>query len=146
MAIPCAGLHPLIFHWVARIVRALDLVSGANISVVSLDPLTRLEEVAEDLVKNSNVVEASGWVGTLDPYQVPPYNTYPDLVAEGPLERVLVTCKPVPRLHLSCLWDPENLSSQAGSCCLCCSFLILKVNLWCWWQRPWGYEDRCKKR
>ena len=79
MAIPCAGLHPLIFHWVAGIVRALDLVGGANISVVSLDPLTRLEGVAEDLVKNSNEVEASGWVGTLDPNQPPPYNTYPDL-------------------------------------------------------------------
>jgi hypothetical protein len=72
MAIPCVGVHPLIFHRVAQIVRALDLVGGDNISVVSLDPLTRLEEVAEDLVKNSNVIEASIWVGTLDPYQVPP--------------------------------------------------------------------------
>jgi hypothetical protein len=72
VAIPCARLHPLIFHWVAGIVRALDLVGSANISVVSLDPLTRLEEVAEDLIKNSNVVEAFGWVGTLDPNQVPP--------------------------------------------------------------------------
>ena len=91
----------------AGIVRALDLFGGANISVVSLDPLTGLEEVAEDLVKNSNVVEASGWVGTLDPNQVPLYNTYPDVVAEGRLERVLVGGKPVPRLCLSCLWDPE---------------------------------------
>ena len=72
MAIPCTGLHPFVFHWVAWIVRALDLVGGANISVVSLNPLTRLEEVAENLVKNSNLVEVSGWVGTLDPYQVPP--------------------------------------------------------------------------
>jgi len=72
MEIPCAGLHPLVFHRVARIVRALDLVGGANISVVSLDPLTRLKEVAEDLVKNSNVVEASRWMGTLEPYQLPP--------------------------------------------------------------------------
>ena len=91
----------------AGIVWALDLFGGANISVVSLDPLTGLEEVAEDLVKNSNVVEASGWVGTLDPNQVPLYNTYPDVVAEGRLERVLVGGKPVPRLCLSCLWDPE---------------------------------------
>ena len=65
VAIPCAGLRPLVFHWGAGIVRALDLVGGANISIVSL-------EVAEDLVKNSHVVEASGWVGTLDPNQVPP--------------------------------------------------------------------------
>ena len=72
VGIPCAELHPLVFHRVAWIVWALDLVGGVNISVVSLDPLTRLEEVAEDLVKNSNVVDASGWVGTLDPYQVPP--------------------------------------------------------------------------
>ena len=60
MAIPCAGLHPLVFHWVARIVQALDLVGGANISVVSLDPFTRLEEVAEDLVKDSNVSGSGG--------------------------------------------------------------------------------------
>ena len=45
----------------------LDFGSGPNISVVSLDPLTRLKEVAEDLVENSNDIEASGWVGTLDP-------------------------------------------------------------------------------
>ncbi len=111
MMIPCAGLHPLVFHWIAGIVRALDLVGGANISGVSLDPLTRLEEVAEDLVKNSNVVEASGWVGTLDPNQVHQNNTYPDLVAEGRLERVLVGGKPVPRLCLSCLWGTVELAA-----------------------------------
>ena len=44
VVIPCAGLYPLILHRVARIVRALDLVGGANISVVSLYPLTRLED------------------------------------------------------------------------------------------------------
>mgnify|MGYP006183343783 CR=1 FL=1 len=70
-------------------------------------PLTRIKEVAEDLVKNSNIIKASGWVGTLDPYQVPPYNTYPDLVAEGGLPRVLVGGEGVPRLCLSCLRDPE---------------------------------------
>ncbi len=72
MAIPCAGLHPLIFHWVARIVRALDLVCGTDVAVVRCRPRRALEEVAEDLVKNSNIIKASGWVGTLDPYQVPP--------------------------------------------------------------------------
>jgi hypothetical protein len=84
MAIPCAGLHPLVFHLVAGIVRALDLVGGANISVVSLDPLARLEEVAEDLVKNSNVVEASGGVGTLDPNQPPPLQYLPRSRSGGP--------------------------------------------------------------
>ena len=72
VGIPCAGLHPLVFHRVAWIVWALDLVGGANISIVSLYPLTQLEEVVEDIVKNSNVVEASGWVGTLDLNQDPP--------------------------------------------------------------------------
>ncbi len=86
MAILCTGLHPLVFYWVARIVRALDLVGGATISIVSLDPLTLLKEVTEDLFKNSNAIEASGWVGTLDSYQAPPHNTYPNLLAEGRLE------------------------------------------------------------
>ena len=72
MAIPSAGLHPLIFRWVARIIRALDLVGGTDVAIVGLDALALLKEVAEDLVKNSNINKASGWVGTLDPYQVPP--------------------------------------------------------------------------
>ncbi len=134
VAIPCAGLHPLVFQWVARIVRALDLVSGANISVVSLDPLTWLEEVAEDLVKSCNVVESSGWVGTLDPYQVPPYNTYPHLVAEGRLERVLVGGEPVPRLRLSCLWDPEigPVDGHQAVVAYVVYFLIFKIGLRLW--------------
>jgi len=72
VAIPSAGLHPLNFRWVARIIRELDLVCGTDIAVVGLDALALLKEVAEDLVKNCNVIKASGWVGTLDPYQVPP--------------------------------------------------------------------------
>ena len=63
MAVPCTGLHPLVFHWVARIVGSRDLVGGANISVVSLDPLTWLKGMEEDLVKKCNVVEELGWVG-----------------------------------------------------------------------------------
>ena len=69
VAISCAGLHFLVFYWIARVIRALYLVGGVNsISVISLDSLTRLKEVTEDLVKNNNVSEASSWVGTLDPY------------------------------------------------------------------------------
>jgi hypothetical protein len=130
VAIPCAGLHPLVFHLVAGIVRALDIVGGANISVVSLDPLTRLEEVAEDIVKNSNVVEASGWVGTLDPNQVPPYYNYPDLVAEGRLERV----EPVPRLCLSCLWDLETgpVYGHQAVVAYVIYFSIFKIDLCLW--------------
>ena len=68
MAISCAGLHPLIFLWIARVVRALYLVGGADIAVIGLDSLTRLEEITKDLVENNNVSEASNWVGTLYPY------------------------------------------------------------------------------
>jgi hypothetical protein len=46
VAIPCVGLHPLVFHWVAGIVRALDLVGGANISVVSLEVRRTLLKIA----------------------------------------------------------------------------------------------------
>jgi hypothetical protein len=90
--------------WVAR---ALDLVGGTDVAGVGLDALALLEEVAEDLVENGNIIKASGWVRTLDPCQVPPYNTYPNLVAEGGLPRVFVGGEPVPRLCLSCLRDPE---------------------------------------
>ena len=81
------------------------------------------------IVKTSNVVEASSWVGILDPYQVPPYNTYPDLVAEGRLERVLVICKPVPLLHFSCLWDPEigPVDGHQAVICLCHLFFSSKL-------------------
>jgi hypothetical protein len=72
VAISCARLHPLIFHRVARVVRAIDLVRGTDIAVVDLDLLTRLKEMAEDLVKNIEVGEVSGWVGTLDLFQVSP--------------------------------------------------------------------------
>jgi hypothetical protein len=67
-AISCVGLYPLCFHWIARVAQTLDLVGGANISVISLDSLSRLKEVMEDLVENINVGEAPSRVGTLDPH------------------------------------------------------------------------------
>jgi hypothetical protein len=102
VAIPCGdcipsfstGLHGLSGHLILSAARTYPLSASTR------SPGSRI-------VKTSNVVEASSWVGTLDPYQVPPYKTYPDLVAEGRLVRVLVICKPVPLLHFSCLWDPE---------------------------------------
>ena len=134
MAIPRAGLHPLIFYSVARIVRALDLVGGTDVAVVGLDALAFLEEVAEDLVKNSNIIKASGWVGTLDPYQVPPYNTYPNLLAEGRLPRVLVGGEPVPRLCLSCLRDPEisPIDGHQAVVAHVVYFSIFKIDLRLW--------------
>ena len=81
MAIPRAGLHPLIFHWVARIVRALDLVGGTDVAVVGLDALARVEEVPKDLVEDLDVRLCPSGVRTLDPHQVPAQNANPNLVS-----------------------------------------------------------------
>ena len=64
LVISCAGLHALVFFWIARVVRAL----GADIAVISLNSLTGLEEVTEHLNENNNVSEASSWVG--DPVSI----------------------------------------------------------------------------
>ena len=39
-AISCTGLHPLVFHRITWVVRALDLVGSADIAVIGLDLLT----------------------------------------------------------------------------------------------------------
>ena len=64
LVISCAGLHALVFLWIARVVRALR----ADIAVISLNSLTGLEEVTEHLNENNNVSEASSWVG--DPVSI----------------------------------------------------------------------------
>jgi hypothetical protein len=46
VVISCTRLHTLNFHRVAQAVGVLDLVRGTNIAIVSLDPLTQLEELA----------------------------------------------------------------------------------------------------
>ncbi len=101
------GLHPLVLDRVAWVVRALDLVGGANVAIVGLNALARLKEVPKDLVEDLDVGELSGWIGTLDPHQVPTQNTYPGLVPEGGLARILVGGKPVACGCLPCLRDPK---------------------------------------
>jgi hypothetical protein len=85
VAVPCAGLHSLVGDGVARVVRALDLVGGANVAVVGLDMLALLEEVAEDLVKDLDVRPRTGRVRSIDLHEVTPEDTHPDLVSEGGL-------------------------------------------------------------
>jgi hypothetical protein len=85
VAEPCAGLYSLVGDGVARVVRALDLVGGADVAVVRLDALALLEEVAEDLVKNLDVRPRTGGVRSIDPHEVTPEDTHPDLVSEGGL-------------------------------------------------------------
>ncbi len=89
------GLYPLVLDGVARVVWALDLVRGANIAIVGLDAFASLEKLPKDLVEDLDVSEPRGWIGTLDPHQVPTQNTYPDLVSEGGLACLLVGGKPV---------------------------------------------------
>ncbi len=102
------GLHPLVLGGVARVVQALDLVGGANVAIVGLDALTRLEEVMKGLVEDLDVVELSGWIGMLDPHQVPTQDTHPNLIPEGGLECILVEGKPVASGCLPCLRNPKT--------------------------------------
>jgi hypothetical protein len=46
-----AGLHPLVLDGVARVVRELSLVGGANVAIVGLNVLAWLEEVQRTLLK-----------------------------------------------------------------------------------------------
>jgi len=86
VAVPCAGLHSLVGDRVARVVWALDLVGGPDVlAVVGLDALALLEEVAEDLVKDLDVRPPTGGVRSIDPHEVTPEDTHPDLVSEGGL-------------------------------------------------------------
>jgi hypothetical protein len=58
-----AGLHPLVLDRVAQVVRALDLVGGADEAIVGLSALSRLKEVTKNLVIDLHVGELSGWIG-----------------------------------------------------------------------------------
>ena len=85
VAVPCTGLHSLVGDGVAWVVRALDLVGGANVAIVGLDVLALLKEVAEDLVKDLDVRSRTGRVRSIDPHKVTPEDTHPNLVSEGGL-------------------------------------------------------------
>ena len=90
------GLLWLVLDGVTWVVRTLDLVGCTNVSVVSLDALTWFEELAEDPVADLNIRPQTSWVWTVDPYQLPPENTHPDLVPEGGFSRILVGGEGVP--------------------------------------------------
>ena len=151
VVIPCVGLHPLVFRWVARIVRALDLVGGANISVVSLDPLTRLEEVTQHFVIYFNVGILTGRVRPLDPHQVPREDVHPQLVAQGGLPRVLVGREGVPLRRGSLLGDAEVRAVNRHRAVIehvVCAQPAFEDNLRLRgvWQRGGGGEDRRLKK
>ena len=107
VAISHTRLHSLVGDGVARVVWALDLVGCANVAAVGLDALAWLEEVADDLVKCLDVRPRTGGVRSIDPHEVPPEDTHPDLVSESRLPCVLVGPKGVPRDCSPRLRDPK---------------------------------------
>ncbi len=76
-------------------------------ALVGLDPLARLNEVTQNLVKDFNVSILTCRVWTLDPNQVPREDVDAQLVAKGGLPRVFVGHKGVPLLRDSLLRDSE---------------------------------------
>jgi len=80
---PHPPLHSPIFC------RTLDFVGVAAVPLISLDPLTRLEEIKQNLVENFNVGILTGRVWPLDPHQVPCEDVNAQHVAQGRLPRVL---------------------------------------------------------
>ena len=79
----------------------------AAVALVGLDPLTRLEEITQNLVENFNVGILTGRVLPLDPHQVPYKDVDAQLVAQGGLPRVLVGTEGVPLRHDSLLGNTE---------------------------------------
>ena len=61
------GLHPLVGGMIAGVVWALHLVSTADVAIVGLDMLARLEEVGENIIKDVDICPGSGGVRTPQP-------------------------------------------------------------------------------
>ncbi len=64
-------LHPQILVGVAVVVWTFHFVRAANVAVVGLDTLARLEEVREDIVEDLDVRPLAGRVGPQNPHQIP---------------------------------------------------------------------------
>ncbi len=104
---PHPPLHSPILRWIHVVPRTFDFVGVAAVALVGLYPLTRLEEITQNLVENINVGILTGRVGTLDPHQDPRQDVDAQLVAQGGLPRILVGTKGIPLLRDSLLGDAE---------------------------------------
>ena len=100
-------LHRPILCRIRDIPRAFDFVGVAAVPLVGLDPLTRLEEITQNLVENCYVGILTGRVWPLNPNKVPCEDVHPQLVAQGGLPRVLVGTEGVPLRHDSLLGNTE---------------------------------------
>ena len=97
-------------RWVAVIVWTFHLVRAANVAVVGLDALARLEEVREDVVEDLDVRPSAGRVGSRDPHQIPGEDVNSELVSERGLAPILVGTEEVPLLR-----DPLLLDTVVGT-------------------------------
>ena len=107
MTRPYPPLHPPILCRIRVVPGTFYFVRVAAVPLVGLDPLARLEEITQNLVKNDNVGILTGRVRPLDPHQVPREDVHPQLVAQGGLPRVLVGREGVPLRRGSLLQDAE---------------------------------------
>ena len=85
------ALHSPVFFGVRCTLGALDVVrSLANVSVISLDALKRIEKMAQAVAKDSDVRILTRWIGSLNPHQIPLNNVNPKLVSKSafPIELV----------------------------------------------------------
>jgi hypothetical protein len=76
---PGRRLHPQILGGVAVVVRAFHLVRAANVAIVGLDALARLEEVREDVVKDLDVCPLAGRVESRPHTKFPARMSIPSL-------------------------------------------------------------------
>jgi hypothetical protein len=104
----------------------------ANVAVVGLDALARLEEMGEDVVEDLDVHPSAGRVGPRDPHRIPGKDVNSKLVSERGLARILVGTEEVPLLC-----DPLLLDTKV--CPVDCHQTVisdvidetaLKVDLW----------------
>jgi hypothetical protein len=93
---PYPPLYRPIFRRINVVSGAFDFAGVAAIALVVLEPLARLDEVMQNLVKDFNDSILTRRVWTLDPNQVPRKDVNAQLVAKGGLPRVFVGRKGVP--------------------------------------------------
>ena len=90
------ALHPPVFFGVCCTLGALDVVrSLANVSVISLDALKRIEKMSQAVTKDSDVRILTRWIGSLYPHQISLHNINSKLVSKSAFPVELVRGKRV---------------------------------------------------
>jgi hypothetical protein len=82
-------------------------LQGLSGHFVGFDALAGLEEVAQDLVEDLDVIKGTGGVRALYPHEIPAQNADSDLVSERGLPQVFVAGEGIPSDRSPSLQDPE---------------------------------------